>query len=88
MLKKYINKDKTIILSPLQSGCVLVTQSCLILCNPMDCRPPGSSVWIGLPFLSLEDLPNPGIRPVSPALASEFFTPEPPGKPVLRIKQL
>ena len=24
--------------------CVLVTQSCLILCNPMDCRPLGSSV--------------------------------------------
>ena len=24
--------------------CVLVTQSCLTLCNLMDCRPPGSSV--------------------------------------------
>ena len=24
--------------------CVLVTQSCLTLCNPMDCSPPGSSV--------------------------------------------
>ena len=24
--------------------CVLVTQSCLILCNPMDCSPLGSSV--------------------------------------------
>ena len=24
--------------------CVLVTQSCLILCNPMDCSPSGSSV--------------------------------------------
>ena len=23
---------------------VLVTQSCLTLCNPMDCRPPGSSI--------------------------------------------
>ena len=23
--------------------CVLVTQSCLTLCNPMDCSPPGSS---------------------------------------------
>ena len=26
------------------SSCVLVTQPCLILCNPMDCSPPGSSV--------------------------------------------
>ena len=25
-------------------ACVLVTQSCLILCNTMDCSPPGSSV--------------------------------------------
>ena len=24
--------------------CVLVAQSCLTLCNPMDCSPPGSSV--------------------------------------------
>ena len=24
--------------------CVLVAQSCLTLCNPMDCRPPGPSV--------------------------------------------
>ena len=27
------------------------------------------------------DLPTPGIEPVSPALASGFFTTEPPGKP-------
>ena len=30
--------------------------------------------WSGLPFPSLGDLPNPGSKPVSPALASEFFT--------------
>ena len=24
---------------------VLVVQSCLTLCNPMDCSPPGSSVY-------------------------------------------
>ena len=27
------------------------------------------------------DLPDPGIKPVSPALAGRFFTTEPPGKP-------
>ena len=27
------------------------------------------------------DLPAAGIKPVSPALAGGFFTPEPPGKP-------
>ena len=39
--------------------------------------------WIRLPFPPTEDLPNPGIKPVSPvspALAGGFFTTEPPGK--------
>ena len=38
----------------------------------------------GLPFSPPEDLPNPGIKPmspVSPALAGGFFTTAPPGKP-------
>ena len=40
--------------------------------------------WSGLPFPSLGDLPDPGIKPTShtsPALADGFFTTEPPGKP-------
>ena len=40
--------------------------------------------WSGLPFSLPGDLLNPGIEPVSlvaPALAGEFFTTEPPGKP-------
>ena len=49
------------------------------------CSPPGSLVhgiflvnyyWSGLPFLSLGDLPNPGMEPMSlasPALAGNFF---------------
>ena len=60
----------------------------------MDYSPLGSSAhgisqkeyWSGLPFPSLEDLPDPGIEPtslVSPALAGGFFTPVPPGKPQL-----
>ena len=36
----------------------------------------------GLLFLSPGDLPDPGIEPVSPALAGGFVTPEPQGKPV------
>ena len=38
--------------------------------------------WSRLPFLPPADLPNPGIEPessASPALASGFFTTEPPG---------
>ena len=40
--------------------------------------------WSGLPFPSPEDLLDPRIELlslVSPALASEFFNTEPPGKP-------
>ena len=56
----------------------------------MDCSPPGSSVhgttqaqeyWSGLSFPSPGELLDPGIEPVSPALAGGFFTTETPGKP-------
>ena len=69
--------------------CVKSLESCLTLCDPMDCSPPGSSVrgilqarvleW--LPFPSPEDLPNPGtepMSPMSPALAGRFFIWEAP----------
>ena len=35
----------------------------------------------GLPFSSLVDLPIPGIKAVSPALAGRFLTTAPPGRP-------
>ena len=41
--------------------------------------------WSGLSFPPPGDLPEPGIKPTSPAdpaLASRFFTTEPAGKPV------
>ena len=58
---------------------VLVTQSCLTLCDPMDCDLPSSSVheisqarileWVAIP--SPGDLPNPGIQPTSLALQAD-----------------
>ena len=38
--------------------------------------------WNGLPFPSPGNLPDPGIEPMSPALAGGFFTPEYQGSPV------
>ena len=38
--------------------------------------------WSGLPFPSPGDLPNPGIKPRSPALQVNALTSEPPGKPL------
>ena len=37
--------------------------------------------WSGFPFTPPGDLPNPGIEPTSPALASRSFTTAPPRKP-------
>ena len=41
--------------------------------------------WSGLPFLSPGDLPNPGIKPESPALQADSLLSEPSGKPTTRI---
>ena len=64
-----------------------VPQSCLTLCDPMDCSLPGFSslsmgffrqeYWSGLPFPSSRDLPDPGIEPESPALEANSSTSEP-----------
>ena len=50
---------------------------------------PRPEYWSGLPFSSPGGLPKPGIEPASSALADEFFTTEPPGKPfkkAVRVK--
>ena len=36
--------------------------------------------WSRLPFPSPGDFPDPGIEPMSPALAGKFFTTQPPEK--------
>ena len=41
---------------------------------PLSMGFPRQEYWSGLPFPSPEDLPDPGIDPVSPALAGRFFT--------------
>ena len=70
------------LISSLMRGCVRaqLLQSCLTLCNPMDCSPPGSSVhgifqarileWVAVSF-SRGIFPTQGsnqLSPVSPAL--------------------
>jgi len=37
--------------------------------------------WSGLPFPTPGELPDPGIKSMSPAFASRFITAVPPGKP-------
>ena len=50
---------------------------------PLSMEFPRQEYWSGLPFPSPGDLPNPGIKPRSPALQAEALTSEQPGKPIL-----
>ena len=72
--------------------CCLVTKSCVTLfAVPWTVASPGFSVHgifqtrilSKLPFPSPGNLPKPEIKPRFPALASRFFTTEPPGKPLV-----
>ena len=68
---------------------VFVPQSCLTLCDRMDCSPRQAPLstefsrqeyWGGLPFPSPGDLPDPGIKTRSPALQADSLLSEPPEK--------
>ena len=68
---------------------VLGTQSCLTICDPIDCSPQ-TPLSMGLsrqgyhselPFSSPGDLPDPEIEPRSPALQADSLPSELPGKP-------
>ena len=69
---------------------VKVTQPCPTLCDLVDYSLPGFSLhgilqarileWAVVPFF--RDLPNPEIKPRSPALSVDSLPSEPPGKPL------
>ena len=71
------------------SVAVLVTQLCLRLCAtpqtvarqaPLSMGFSRQECWSGLPFPSPEDLPDPGIKPGSPAWQAESLLSEPQGR--------
>ena len=64
-------------------------KSCLTLCDPKDCSPPGSSghgdspskkTSVGCHTLLNPCLPNPGIEPTSPTWQADSLLSEMPGK--------
>ena len=55
---------------------------------PLSMRFSRQEYWSGLPFPSPGDLPNPGIKPRSPALQADSLPSEPPGKPTLSVRCL
>ena len=82
----FFQKDKKLNNSKIQYE-VLVAQTCLTLCNPMDCSPPDSSVhgilqarileWVAIPFS--REFPDPGIKSGSPVLQADSLSSESPG---------
>ena len=77
--------------SMMYDSCICpVTQSCPTVCNPMDCRLPGSSVhgilqarileWVAISFSRGSSQPR-DITCIS-CLVGRFFTTEPPEKPI------
>ena len=58
---------------PIHGAAAKLLQSCLALCDPMDCSVHGISqeYWSGLPFSSPGDLSDPGLEPTSPALQAD-----------------
>ena len=74
-------------------ACVQSLSRVRLFCDPMDCSPPGCSVheisqarileWVAIS--SSGGSSDSGIEPASPALAGEFFTTEPPGKPLSKM---
>ena len=49
---------------------------------PLSMGFPRQEYWSGFPFPSPGDIPDPGIKPVSPALAGGSFTSKLPEKPL------
>ena len=73
----------------LMTLCAKSLHPCLTLCDTMDYSPQGSSVHgilqarileCGFPCPPLGELPNPVIKPQSPALRADSLLSEPPGK--------
>ena len=83
-----ILKFYSVNLSTMPCCCYLATKSCLTLCDPMDCSPPGSSVhgilqagileWVAIPLSWVSSRPRD--RTHVSYLAGRFFTTKPPGR--------
>ena len=93
-LRNTILEDDDEFISTANGGGSLVTKLCLTATPrtithqaPLSLGFPRQDYWSGLPFPSLGDLPDPGIKLTSLALASRFFSIVLPGKP-LSVKWL
>ena len=76
MIKKEKKKESQVV----QLCPTLLQPHGLAYQTPPSMRFSKQECWSGLPFPSPGDLPDPGIKPQSPALQADAFPSEPPGK--------
>ena len=83
-MKPKLQRDITSHLSEWLCACSVVSDSAtLVACQAPLCKGFSRQEYgSGLPFPPSGDLPDSGIKSRSPALAGEFFTTEPPVKPI------
>ena len=91
-----MEKKKLIIIYSKLGQLLLVAQSCLTLCDPLNCSPPGSSVcgilqsrileWVVISFPRGSS--QPGDRALASCIACWFLPSEQPGKPVMCTKKV
>ena len=86
MIQMFITSTEVVVTQIYVCVCSVATEQFrLTLCDLVNCNPPGSSVH-GISqtthslLFSSGDLPQPGIKPASPALAGGFFTTKPCGE--------
>ena len=83
LLKRLCHKQNELLYSIESDSVTPQTVTCQV---PMSMGFSRQEYWSGLEFPPSGDLPDPGIKPASPALAGEFFTTKPLGKPVNKIR--
>ena len=75
------SKCNVVVVSQLSRAQLFVTLQTVACQAPLSMGFSRQENWSRLPFPPSGDLPDPGIKPASSALAGRFFTTEPPGKP-------
>ena len=81
IIGKIMKRECVCVLSCFSVMWLFATLSTVALQAPLSMGFLRHEYWSGLLFPSPEDLPDPGIKLVSPTPAGGFFTTEPPGKP-------
>ena len=74
--------NMVVVVKSLKSCPALATMWTVACQAPLCMGFPSQEYWNGLPFPSPVDLPDPGIKPMSPALEADSLPCEPPGKPI------